>query len=154
MKANAVISNQTRSTHHPLRTIAIVLALLSIGVVFYFSVQPANSSKIQSEKVLHALRIFGVEMSLYTVRNLAHLVLYGVVGCVFTFALSFKLNGLKLFEVSFLCASITAILDELHQAFVPGRGSQLQDIGLDMLGAFITIVVSTVLISYIKSKLE
>ncbi len=48
-----------------------------------------------------------------------------------------------------------AMTDELHQYFVPGRSSQIRDVGIDSLGALCGILISLgiwVLIRYLKGR--
>ena len=76
--------------------------------------------------------------------------------CVFFLLNFFLLNATihkekintKIFFISILATVIYAILDELHQYFVPFRGSSFGDFLVDFLG----IAVSTLIYLHIKNK--
>ena len=45
------------------------------------------------------------------------------------------------FTLSFLIALLFALLDELHQGFVPGREAELADLALDAVGMSVALIV-------------
>jgi VanZ family protein len=47
---------------------------------------------------------------------------------------------------------IYAILDEIHQIFVPGRSCEIMDIIIDSSGSFIFIAISVFVIFVIENK--
>jgi VanZ family protein len=70
----------------------------------------------------------------------AHFIEYGVLGFLYSYALTRyfpQWKGLRVFLVTCLLASVWGGLDELHQAFVPGRSSTLSDVCADALGALL-----------------
>jgi VanZ family protein len=71
------------------------------------------------------------------VHKMGHVIVYSVLGWLCGRAMRNKKRALL------LCASY-ALLDELHQALVPGRSSRLMDVLLDILAAatFITLTRS------------
>lgn len=149
----AVLTGQIKKESHKGKLIALLLVLVGVGAAFYFSAQPASISKLQSGSILEIFKAFGFEnVTMHFVRKLAHFVLFGSIGAAFTFALSFKLAGFKLFQASFLLTTFMAILDETHQMFVPGRGPQVKDVLIDASGAFVAVLLLTTTIYFIKKR--
>lgn len=128
--------------------ILLVLIVLNLGVIFFFSNQNAASSGAVSNAVSRQIEIRtpnyaaknqGEKNVLHTnvqrgLRQGAHVALFfslGVLVCLFLWERSFftcQIAGGVLFGI--LCG----IGDEIHQLFVPGRTFQWQDIGNDILG--------------------
>ena len=50
----------------------------------------------------------------------------------------------------FLLAATLGALDELHQAFVPGRVADIRDLGWDILGAGLTLGTWRILRTYFR----
>ncbi len=124
-----------------------------IGAAFYFSAQPASISKLQSGNVLELFKMIGFEnVSMHFVRKLAHFTLFGTIGAAFAFALSFKISGIKLFNISFFLGTFMGIIDETHQMFVPGRGPQIKDVMIDSAGAFFGVLIVVAIVTIVKNK--
>lgn len=86
----------------------------------------------------------------FAIKKSAHMVAYGILAvlCMRAFlAWMPHSNGwLTLRRSSLLAIGLTlgyALLDELHQSFVPGRHASALDIGLDLGGAVIFTLVAT-----------
>jgi VanZ family protein len=78
------------------------------------------------------------------VRALAHVLEYGTLTllCFHVFRVRSSLRGAA---IAFAIALACAVLDELHQAVVPGRTASLHDVVLDALGALVALAYLTVL---------
>lgn len=127
------------------RIIAIVLVLIWMFTVFYFSNQPSQISENQSDTIVQKLlEIFfnntDIQNIDFIVRKLAHLFLYTIGGMlVFNLILTYH-KSLKLtLCISSMTCIIYAISDEIHQYFIPGRSCQLIDVGIDSIGICIGI---------------
>ena len=78
----------------------------------------------------------------------AHFIEYGVLAGLFAYAISRtwpQLNGLRTVVFSVLLASGWGYIDELHQAFVPGRNSDARDWIADTLGAIAGVTIAALL---------
>ena len=70
-----------------------------------------------------------------------HLVIYGALGWLVCRALLWQGHSEKRRVTASLAIQVTlivgilAILDELHQMFIPGRGPHLRDVLIDLVGA-------------------
>ena len=56
-----------------------------------------------------------------------------------------RLRGWKGVASTMGCALLFALSDELHQSFVPGRSARLIDVGIDLLGAVLGLVIARAL---------
>lgn len=141
---------------------------LWIGVIFLLSAQPAPVSAKQSESLL--LRILEVSISLSgktpdqaqllpiaenfneLFRTLTHIGIFGIFGllCAVAFLQSRMNRFFFPFTVGF--GLLNAILDEVHQLFVPGRSFQILDISADFLGILVASLCILLIKKYKKYK--
>lgn len=121
--------------------LAIALFMAIVGLVFYFSAQPASVSKSQSQVVLNLFHKLGFEdFTMRFVRKAAHFTLFATVALAITLVLNFKFKGFKLFFSSFMISASIGALNEFHQMFVPGRGPQVKDIMINASGALVGVL--------------
>lgn len=129
-------------------------------VIFLFSAQDADSSTALSDKVTAILlKILGIDSPtlspspdgigwLPSVRTMAHFASFGIFG--FLTALAIRSHRLVAWKDWLFPAAISlfyAIFDEIHQAFVPGRSTELKDVIVDFSGAILGI--ATVALVYL-----
>lgn len=153
----------------------VVSGLLMLAVmitIFVFSNQKGETSSVASNSAgSFLLELLHIEIPegqnpdtvpiifSFTVRNLAHIFLYGCLGLT---SYLFSLSGLALLEVydrglkeqamrfrSLIAAAIAfgvsllfGCFDELHQFFVDGRSATFRDIGIDTIGIVLAIGLS------------
>lgn len=107
------------------------------------SLWPAEQSAAQSGQTLELLGpllgLLPVPADLWPtlIRKLAHMAEYALLGALWAAALYRKEQRPALRRASMALAAclVTALLDETIQAFVPGRGSRVADVWIDLLGA-------------------
>jgi len=138
------------------------LVFVWMAVIFWFSAQPATSSKNLSmgvtEVILKILSsFFNIAMDTGTgnvfigflhhiLRKIAHCTIYMVLALLVMNAFRrSEVNGMRLYLFSFLFCALYACTDEIHQLFVPGRGAQISDVLIDCIGAFIGIILYVLL---------
>lgn len=74
------------------------------------------------------------------VREYAHAAVYLVLGVLVMNAFIMSgMRGHKAFIFSFIFCILYAVTDEIHQLFVPGRGTEATDVLIDGIGALIGI---------------
>lgn len=141
-----------------LKKIVWVITLLWMGVIFYFSSQPAVVSRQVSGEILVQMKQIGEEdiqnitdrrvwNLQYFIRKFAHFALYCGLGFLMVFSIiSIKYRAYASYFIAWLVASLYGVLDEWHQAFVPGRGATLADMKLDSLSALAGVAVAAVVI--------
>ncbi len=93
------------------------------GLIVFLSHQPSLKPPMEwfphQDKVFHLIEFGGLGLALVLNRDL------------------FRGNKPRL--KMFFCGFVWAILDELHQSFVPGRDCSLQDIAADTVGLLLAI---------------
>ncbi len=93
-----------------------------------------------------------VESLQNSVRNIAHLIEYALLGGLLHLAVGCSFKG-KYLPLSISCGTgiIYAVTDEIHQIFVPGRAFELKDLLIDWAGVATGIIVAIILICIIKA---
>ena len=130
--------------------ILLWLAVIAVcGMIFLFSAQTGDESAETSGKVVDCL--IGIlvkgfellseirqqeirEIASLMVRKLAHFGEFALLAFLVRLLMrSYRIagGGLK----AWLCATLYAATDELHQVFVSARGPSLTDVGIDSMGA-------------------
>ncbi len=148
------------------RIVTLLLLILLMTVIFNFSSQTANQSSQVSGRFTY--KVFSVlyphfdEMSpeekqqtiddaMFYVRKTAHMGLYFVLGVLsfLTFVSYFKLPLYVRATLSFLLCVLYSCTDEFHQTFVAGRSGELRDVLIDSTGAFLSVVLLSLLVRFI-----
>ncbi|MDI3535494.1 MAG: hypothetical protein PWQ82_1859 [Thermosediminibacterales bacterium] len=76
----------------------------------------------------------------HIVRKFAHFGVYFVLGILMMNTLRISgMRGRKAFIFSIVFCILYAVSDEVHQLFLPGRGTQVADVMIDSVGAFVGI---------------
>ena len=137
------------------RYILLVLLIIWMGIIFYFSSQGSTSSTKQSDVIINdgiikTVKIFdknldenSLYLKLYTpVRKNAHLFEYFVLGLLsYLYINTYKISKNKKFLISIIFCFLYACSDEIHQVYVPGRDGRITDVLIDTLGSFICLTI-------------
>lgn len=142
-----------------IRVISWIAVIVWIIIIFLFSAQPAQISNktsggITKEIAKILVKDFKqlseikqqkiIDEYQYFIRKTAHGILFYVLFILcFIAMLTYKKSTTFKGGMSFLISFLTAIQDELHQIFVPGRAPMIRDVMIDTIG--IIIGVSTVI---------
>jgi VanZ family protein len=147
------------------KLLCLLLVVLAMGTMYYFSSQEGNVSKVQSDtavkvidhirdevtlkdhrlvsikdKVFNLLKNYGNKG--YIVRKMAHFSIYACIGasiCLLVYVLS---KRIYIASVLALILSITyAYYDEMRQLSVAGRVGSMKDVVIDSSGAFTGIAI-------------
>ncbi len=148
-----------------LRAILIALLITQMWVIFGFSGQNGEESGSISRKITETVtqnigsiqnlekeekeRVLGkIE---HIIRKLAHFSLYAIIGILLMSLMStYKLKQKNRILVSGSIGLLYAISDEIHQAFIPGRGPQIGDVGIDWCGVITGIGIVIIAIKLYK----
>lgn len=75
------------------------------------------------------------------IRKGSHFLVFLALGVLFMCAIRRNgIYGIKGVVITLLFCSLYAILDEVHQLFVPGRGAQTSDVFIDIAGAAVGVL--------------
>lgn len=124
----------------------LLLCIVWMGVIFYFSAQVADDSQEMSNIFVYLLdAIFSLDVMRnaflqdvvsFLVRKAAHMSEYAVLAILIELYFR-EYKGKSCFVLSLLCTMLYASSDEIHQLFVPGRSGQVMDVMIDALGGAI-----------------
>ena len=103
------------------RTTSVVLLLIWMGVIFFFSSlpQPQGSMEWSFELLL---------------RKLAHFFEYFTLCFLFYWSGIQRVKPRQALIIALVGSLVYAISDEFHQSFVPGRHATLMDVSIDAFG--------------------
>ncbi|GEL07377.1 VanZ family protein [Salisediminibacterium halotolerans] len=137
------------------RMSAWVPVFLWMGVIFFFSAQPGETSGALSGGVVAFVfdvvqsAVFFAELDAdgfhLFIRKAAHFVIYAILAVLILRALYFadapavfaQRKGLW----AWVLATVYAAIDETHQLFVPGRSGEVSDVLLDSAGALFGLML-------------
>ena len=135
----------------------LITALIAIFVtIFGFSNQNSETSAGLSQKVTNFVVEFvpsiknmpekEKEQAEYRIekiiRKIAHYSIYTLVGILLMALMTtYKIKELDRIAISMIIGVIYAATDEIHQAFVPGRGPLVTDVILDSIGVLTGICI-------------
>ncbi len=105
-----------------------LFCLLYVGFILFLSTR-------QTSKAL------GHSYFMEIARNLMHVPLYGILGVLLIRALSSFVALLPAFVMTLFIGVSISCADEYVQSFTPGRTVSLGDIGLDLIGICLAIVL-------------
>ena len=123
------------------------LAILWMGLIFYFSHQPASESSELSSGITEVIVdmvntiapdkdiVLNYDNISFLIRKSAHFGVYLILGLLVSNGLILsKMSRARVMYLAFLICVLYAISDELHQLFIPGRSGQISDVLLDSTG--------------------
>ena len=129
-----------------------LLVALWMAQIYRLSAQTADVSSVTSGRVIRWLlerfdsrfadlpqreQALRMEELSFAVRKLAHLCLFAVLGFLAYAAFSGSLPPRRAFPAALILGGGWGVLDEVHQAFVPGRSCELRDMGIDFAGVLL-----------------
>ena len=148
-----------------IRTILIIALIGTFSTIFGFSNQDSKTSGGISQKVAEFVIKFipsiqqaernqreeVIDRTESVIRKIAHFSIYTLVGFLLMSLMgTYKIKEINQIGTSLIIGVIYASTDEIHQAFIPGRGSQITDVILDSLGVLTGIFISMLLIETIR----
>lgn len=103
-----------------------------MGVIFLFSSRPAIPTS-------------DVYWQDFAIKKLAHVVVYFVLGSLMYRSLknTTPLTGMRLVIWSIVLTGLYAASDEYHQSLVPGRGPNIRDVGIDIVGGSLAVYLQS-----------
>jgi VanZ family protein len=153
-------------TERIINRIFLILTLLVMALIFFFSTQNGESSSETSSRVVRIIlslfvRGFGkmgeseqaalISEYSHIVRKAAHFSEFAALGFCFSVYLSTRERKMKILPrglVALVFSALYALSDEAHQMLSDGRGPSLIDSAIDTAGAFTGIIIA-LLICYL-----
>ena len=141
------------------KIISIILLVLWMSLIFYFSHQPSYTSDKTSNGVIDKLINIVEKVSKYEfneeelniinkslvfpVRKSAHFTIYLILGILFYNLIRLYMNkNFKILIISILMCVIYACSDEIHQLFIFGRSGELRDVLIDFIGSLLGVMIA------------
>ena len=141
------------------KIISIILLVLWMSLIFYFSHQPSYTSDKTSNGVIDKLINIVEKVSKYEfneeelniinkslvfpVRKSAHFIIYLILGILFYNLIRLYMNkNFKILIISILLCFIYACSDEIHQLFIFGRSGELRDVLIDSIGSLLGVMIA------------
>ena len=132
------------------KKIFLLLAILWMGVIFWFSSRNAELSAMDSTRIGRAIadmlakgftgwdesakEAFVLSVD-HAVRKTAHFLEYMILGILLSGVFAeYRMRPLRWMKRVWISGTLYAATDELHQIFTPGRSCQLSDVILDSCG--------------------
>ncbi len=133
---------------------ALILTLLVMGVIFFFSSQPGTESdRVSISFTSFIFNASAGEVLNCIVRKFAHLLEYMALGApLYLFLRSTGRGELFSCSLSSVISVLYAVSDEIHQLFVQGRACLISDMVLDSLGAILSIFLLHILLKSPKKN--
>lgn len=151
------------------KAICIILVIIWMSTMFWFSNQQGTGSSSTSKKVSQIIvNIIDmnkqysdvekeeiIEVIEPIIRKLAHYTFYAIGGilianCVYQFCSEEK----RVIAISAIIGILYAASDEIHQLMIPGRSGNIKDVIIDSIGILTGIVLFLLVKEIIKRLLE
>lgn len=140
------------------KKIFLLLAILWMGVIFWFSSRNAELSAMDSTRIGRAIadmlakgftgwdesakEAFVLSVD-HAVRKTAHFLEYMILGIFLSGVFAeYRMRPLRWMKRVWISGTLYAVTDELHQIFTPGRSCQLSDVILDSCGVAAGILLA------------
>lgn len=156
------MNNKNEKLKYIVKIIDILLVVIWMCTVFWFSSQLGDDSKAQSGNTIRKIITFfnknitkeNLEIIVETlqpfVRKLAHFSIYTLGGMlIYNLINKYNLNKKVKIIYTIIISALYATSDEIHQLFVPYRSGQVTDVLIDTCGV-ITGVILFIIIAKIK----
>ena len=111
----------------------ILASVILMLLIFLLSACDATLSSMQSDIIVNYINNF-ISTNSFLVRKLTHFLLFFLLEMLVYFSI-------RSIKYSFIFVSLYAVLDEVHQYFVPGRSCELRDMIIDISGCVLAIII-------------
>ena len=150
-----------------LRIILWLLVAVWMGLIFCFSAENGEESSQTSGQVVRwllehldrgYLSLSPAEQAVrreawsFAVRKLAHFTVFAVLGMLSFAAFSVDLSNRRAFPAAVGLGVARAILDEVHQSFIPGRSCEFRDVCIDSAGVLFGAGVLWLIVCIVKHR--
>lgn len=142
--------------------IYMILTLLWMGMIFFFSMQNGRESKSLTVKSIDTFvsispikentkkKNIMIDLLINPVRKCAHFLEFMILGVLILLCIWETKKSNHSVKIAFILCLLYACTDEFHQLFIPNRTARVLDIFIDTLGALTGILLVEYM--YLKSK--
>lgn len=122
------------------KIVNIVLLIIWLFVIFYFSNQAGNLSSSLSDNL--TLFIFNniTDFLIFIVRKIAHISEFFILAILMYNVFKDYLSSKKSYLITFILSILYACSDEIHQLFVVGRECLPRDVVIDAVGIILALI--------------
>lgn len=133
----------------------LILTLICMAVIFYFSSQPRDISNMNNTFIVELLKSMGIDLTRvmpydqanFIIRKFGHFTEYLILGMLlFRTFKTYLYQGFEM--VSAGIGFLYACSDEIHQYFVPGRGPAVADVLIDTAGVIAGVLFLSMVYYY------
>ena len=144
-----------------MKIIKLILLLLCMITIFYFSSDTGVESNKKSSTIINIVKIITkkdysdkeLETITFVVRKIAHFTIYFLLGFLFiNFFCEYFIIDKKMFVILLLLCMLYACSDEIHQVFVSERSGEVRDVLIDTAGSFLGLCIYKKL--FLKEKFD
>lgn len=137
------------------KIIKIILLVLCMGTIFFFSNDKSDASTKKSNGLIVSItekfvgrNLNSKEKDYYTtkyfkpIRKCAHFTIYLILGLIFISLLKeYNITDKRSIIYTIIFVFIYACSDEIHQLFVSGRSGEVLDVLIDTTGGFVGTMI-------------
>lgn len=122
------------------KIVNIVLLIIWLFVIFYFSNQTGNLSSSLSDNV--SLFLFNniTDFLIFIVRKIAHITEYFILAILMYNVFKDYFSNNKPYLITLILSILYACSDEIHQFFVVGRECLPRDVLIDTIGIILALI--------------
>ena len=150
-----------------LRIILWAAVVAWMTLIFWFSAEQAPDSEQTSGRIVRWLltrfdnsflslspeeQLLKMEDWSVVVRKLAHFCIFAGLGFLCFAAFSVDLPPRRAFPAALGLGAVRAVLDEVHQSFVPGRSCEFRDMCIDTAVVLLGTVFLLLILRFVKQK--
>ena len=129
-----------------MKFIKLILLLLCMITIFYFSSDTGVESNKKSSTIINIVKIVTkkdysnkeLETITFVVRKIAHFTIYFLLGfLLINFFCEYFIIDKRMFAILLLLCMLYACSDEIHQLFISERSGEVRDVLIDTAGSFL-----------------
>ncbi len=151
------------------RLLFIILSILCMTVIFFFSSENSDESSQTSGNIVklilrHVVPDFTelsaarqkelIHSAQFIVRKLAHFTIYTTLGLLLSMSMGRRKFLSRQTLLALTAGTVYAVSDEIHQSLIPGRSCELRDVMIDTSGVLTGIVISMIIFMIVKRYRE
>ncbi len=137
------------------KVLSLIFLITWMAIILFLSSEPAEVSSQRSRELKTSIypiienvqerlniKVFTEDNINFYLRKSAHFYFYFVLGIFLILSLrAYGLVGWKAYSFAWILGTVFAVIDEIYQIFVPGRGGLLRDVLIDSIGVLLGVII-------------